>query len=76
MTVPFILDTDTAQDDCVALIASLLDPDGLRIVSAGTPVIFSAHGGAPSVQGQWRSELHLSKLSRCRMSNQSRYLPS
>lgn len=26
MSVPFILDTDTAQDDCVALIASLLDP--------------------------------------------------
>lgn len=26
MTVPFILDTDTAQDDCVALIAGLLDP--------------------------------------------------
>lgn len=26
MTVPFILDTDTAQDDCIALIAGLLDP--------------------------------------------------
>ena len=26
MSIPFILDTDTAQDDCVALIASLLDP--------------------------------------------------
>jgi purine nucleosidase len=26
MTVPFILDTDTAQDDCIALIASLFDP--------------------------------------------------
>lgn len=26
MTIPFIIDTDTAQDDCVALIAGLLDP--------------------------------------------------
>ena len=26
MTVPFILDTDTAQDDCIALLAGLLDP--------------------------------------------------
>jgi len=25
--VPFILDTDTAQDDCVAIIASVLDPE-------------------------------------------------
>lgn len=27
MAVPFILDTDTAQDDCVAIIVSLLDPE-------------------------------------------------
>lgn len=27
MPVPFILDTDTAQDDCVAIIASVLDPE-------------------------------------------------
>ena len=34
MTVPFILDTDTAQDDCVALIASLLDPEAdLRAIT-------------------------------------------
>lgn len=34
MTVPFILDTDTAQDDCVALIAGLLDPDAdLRAIT-------------------------------------------
>lgn len=26
MTVPFILDTDTAQDDCVAIIVGMLDP--------------------------------------------------
>lgn len=26
MVVPFILDTDTAQDDCVAMLASVLDP--------------------------------------------------
>ena len=26
MAVPFILDTDTAQDDCVAMLASVLDP--------------------------------------------------
>ena len=26
MPVPFILDTDTAQDDCVAIIVSMLDP--------------------------------------------------
>ena len=26
MTTPFILDTDTAQDDCIAIIASVLDP--------------------------------------------------
>lgn len=26
MTIPFILDTDTAQDDCVALLVGLLDP--------------------------------------------------
>lgn len=34
MTIPFILDTDTAQDDCVALIASLLDPEAdLRAIT-------------------------------------------
>jgi purine nucleosidase len=34
MTVPFILDTDTAQDDCVALIAGLLDPEAdLRAIT-------------------------------------------
>ncbi|ABL80084.1 MULTISPECIES: nucleoside hydrolase [unclassified Nocardioides] len=27
MPVPFILDTDTAQDDCVAIIAGILDPE-------------------------------------------------
>jgi purine nucleosidase len=27
VAVPFILDTDTAQDDCVAIIVSLLDPE-------------------------------------------------
>lgn len=26
MTVPLVIDTDTAQDDCVALLAALLDP--------------------------------------------------
>ena len=26
MTIPFILDTDTAQDDCVAILLGLLDP--------------------------------------------------
>lgn len=26
MSIPFILDTDTAQDDCVAILAGLLDP--------------------------------------------------
>jgi purine nucleosidase len=32
--VPFILDTDTAQDDCIAIIASLLDPDAdLRAIT-------------------------------------------
>lgn len=34
MTIPFILDTDTAQDDCVAIIASLLDPEAdLRAIT-------------------------------------------
>ena len=27
MTTPFILDTDTAQDDCVAMLVGLLDPE-------------------------------------------------
>jgi purine nucleosidase len=32
--VPFILDTDTAQDDCIAIIAALLDPDAdLRAIT-------------------------------------------
>lgn len=26
MSIPFILDTDTAQDDCIAILAGLLDP--------------------------------------------------
>ncbi len=26
MTVPLVIDTDTAQDDCVAILAALLDP--------------------------------------------------
>jgi len=34
VTVPFILDTDTAQDDCIALIAGLLDPEAdLRAIT-------------------------------------------
>lgn len=34
MTTPFILDTDTAQDDCVAIIASVLDPEAdLRAIT-------------------------------------------
>jgi purine nucleosidase len=32
--IPFILDTDTAQDDCVAIIAGLLDPEAdLRAIT-------------------------------------------
>ena len=26
MSIPFILDTDTAQDDCVAILLGVLDP--------------------------------------------------
>ena len=34
MTVPFILDTDTAQDDCVAILLGVLDPEAdLRAVT-------------------------------------------
>lgn len=34
MPVPFILDTDTAQDDCVALLAGLIDPEAdLRAIT-------------------------------------------
>lgn len=34
MPIPFILDTDTAQDDCVAIIAALLDPEAdLRAIT-------------------------------------------
>lgn len=34
MPVPFILDTDTAQDDCVAIIVSMLDPEAdLRAIT-------------------------------------------
>lgn len=34
MSVQFILDTDTAQDDCVAIIASVLDPEAdLRAIT-------------------------------------------
>ncbi|HZI36977.1 MAG TPA: nucleoside hydrolase, partial [Acidimicrobiia bacterium] len=34
MPTPFILDTDTAQDDCIAIIVSMLDPEAdLRAVT-------------------------------------------
>jgi purine nucleosidase len=34
MPVPFILDTDTAQDDCIALLAGLIDPEAdLRAIT-------------------------------------------
>ncbi len=34
MAVPFILDTDTAQDDCVAIMVSVLDPEAdLRAIT-------------------------------------------
>ncbi len=34
MTVPFILDTDTAQDDCVAIMVGMLDPEAdLRAIT-------------------------------------------
>ena len=34
MTIPLVIDTDTAQDDCVALLVGLLDPDAdLRAIT-------------------------------------------
>ena len=34
MPTPFILDTDTAQDDCIAIIVSMLDPEAdLRAIT-------------------------------------------
>lgn len=34
MTVPLVIDTDTAQDDCVAILVGLLDPDAdLRAIT-------------------------------------------
>lgn len=34
MSVPFILDTDTAQDDCIAMLAGLIDPEAdLRAIT-------------------------------------------
>lgn len=34
MAIPFVIDTDTAQDDCVAILVGLLDPDAdLRAIT-------------------------------------------
>ncbi len=47
MTVPFILDTDTAQDDCVAILLGLLDAEadlrGITIVAGNVPFEQQVH---------------------------------